>query len=318
MNNYNPLNIKTHHYPFGSVMPGRSYSSGDYRYGFNGKESDNEVSGNGNSYDYGFRIYNPRIGKFLSRDPLSKNYPHLTPYQFASNTPIQASDLDGLEAIQEIQYVYEGTSIATVTNYWLESNDERVQLILHDLGTGTTSEIWYNPVEIKYEPSSSEKFLAGVQKVNNTVNDFNNSIRNIPQKMDGLQSSMMGNTYGELEGEQGLIKSNDAAKNVGLVLLASPAYPVGEGILLFTDIVESGLDFKNKPFKEALGNTVIRASMFGTGESLSIFKSSVFKPNGGFEEAVDRLTHMGAEALENKTTDELIKTKKDGGGKAQE
>jgi len=306
------------YYPFGSVMPGRSYSSGDYRYGFNGKESDNEVSGNGNSYDYGFRIYNPRIGKFLSRDPLSKNYPHLTPYQFASNTPIQASDLDGLEAIQEIQYVYEGTSIATVTNYWLESNDERVQLILHDLGTGTTSEIWYNPVEIKYEPSSSEKFLAGVQKVNNTVNDFNNSIRNIPQKMDGLQSSMMGNTYGELEGEQGLIKSNDAAKNVGLVLLASPAYPVGEGILLFTDIVESGLDFKNKPFKEALGNTVIRASMFGTGESLSIFKSSVFKPNGGFEEAVDRLTHMGAEALENKTTDELIKTKKDGGGKAQE
>lgn len=50
-----------------------------------------------NHYDYGFRIYNPRIAKFLSVDPLTKNYPMLTPYQFASNTPIQAIDLDGLE-----------------------------------------------------------------------------------------------------------------------------------------------------------------------------------------------------------------------------
>ena len=48
--------------------------------------------------DYGFRIYNPTIGKFLSVDPLAQSYPMLTPYQFASNTPIQAIDLDGLEA----------------------------------------------------------------------------------------------------------------------------------------------------------------------------------------------------------------------------
>lgn len=32
-------------------------------------------------------------------DPLSKSYPMLTPYQFASNTPIQAIGLDGLEAV---------------------------------------------------------------------------------------------------------------------------------------------------------------------------------------------------------------------------
>jgi hypothetical protein len=35
----------------------------------------------------------------LSVDPLKKDYPELTPYQFASNTPIQAIDLDGLEAV---------------------------------------------------------------------------------------------------------------------------------------------------------------------------------------------------------------------------
>ncbi|UII31317.1 LamG domain-containing protein [Fulvivirga ulvae] len=57
------------------------------------------VAGGGlNNYDYGFRIYNPAIGKFLSVDPLTKSYPMLTPYQYASNTPIAAVDLDGLES----------------------------------------------------------------------------------------------------------------------------------------------------------------------------------------------------------------------------
>jgi len=79
-------------------MPGRSYQSEKYRYGFNGKENDNEVKGEGNQQDYGMRIYDPRLGRFLSVDLLTPNYPMLTPYQFASNTPIAAIDLDGLEA----------------------------------------------------------------------------------------------------------------------------------------------------------------------------------------------------------------------------
>ncbi len=89
--------ILTIYYPFGMIMPGRHASSENYRYGFNGKEMDSEVGGTGNSYDYGFRIYNPRIAKFLSVDPLTKFYSMLTPYQFASNRPIDGIDLDGLE-----------------------------------------------------------------------------------------------------------------------------------------------------------------------------------------------------------------------------
>lgn len=81
------------------LMPNRTYTApnADYSFGFNGKEMDNEVSGEGNQYDYGFRIYNSRIGKFLSVDPLFKSYPWYTPYQFAGNKPIRFIDLDGLE-----------------------------------------------------------------------------------------------------------------------------------------------------------------------------------------------------------------------------
>jgi RHS repeat-associated protein len=68
-----------------------------YKYGFNGKENDNEVKGEGNQQDYGMRIYDPRLGRFLSVDPISNEYPELTPYQFASNSPILGIDKDGLE-----------------------------------------------------------------------------------------------------------------------------------------------------------------------------------------------------------------------------
>jgi|GEM_PF-6147976 len=80
------------------LQPGRKFTLGSkYRYGFNGKENDNEVKGEGNQQDYGMRIYDGRLGKFLSVDPLAVEYPMLTPYQFASNRPIDGIDQDGLE-----------------------------------------------------------------------------------------------------------------------------------------------------------------------------------------------------------------------------
>ena len=85
-------------YPFGMIMWGRNVmSSDDYRYGFNGKEKDDEVKGSGNQYDYGFRIYDPRIGRFLSVDPLAKKYPDERPYIFSGNSPISVTDQDGRE-----------------------------------------------------------------------------------------------------------------------------------------------------------------------------------------------------------------------------
>ncbi|SFX85766.1 RHS repeat domain-containing protein [Cytophaga hutchinsonii] len=92
------------YYPFGMQIAGgyRRYSTNNYKFGYNGKPMDNEWNGDGAMYDYGFRIYDPRICKFLSVDPLSPSYPELTPYQFASNTPINSIDLDGLERLLSI------------------------------------------------------------------------------------------------------------------------------------------------------------------------------------------------------------------------
>jgi RHS repeat-associated protein len=89
------------YYPFGMQMPGRTFTVGSsYRYGFNGKENDNEVKNKeGTQQDYGMRIYDTRLGRFLSVDPLTKSYPMLTPYQFGNNSPIKNIDLDGAESL---------------------------------------------------------------------------------------------------------------------------------------------------------------------------------------------------------------------------
>ena len=79
------------------LMPGKSYSiaNTNYRFGFNGKEKDDKDGIV--QYDYGFRIYDPRLVRFKSVDPLFKGYPWNSPYSFAENEPISNIDLDGLE-----------------------------------------------------------------------------------------------------------------------------------------------------------------------------------------------------------------------------
>ncbi|GAA4843370.1 RHS repeat-associated core domain-containing protein [Algivirga pacifica] len=88
---------------FGQQIQARSFTTDAYRYGFNGKENDKDFGNAQLIQDYGFRLYNPGIGRFLSVDPLTKEYPWYTPYQFAGNTPVQAIDLDGLE---EYHYLF--------------------------------------------------------------------------------------------------------------------------------------------------------------------------------------------------------------------
>jgi uncharacterized protein (TIGR02594 family) len=68
-----------------------------FTFGFNGQEGDNEVSGEGNSYAFKYRMHDARLGRFLSIDPLSPEYPWYSPYQFAGNKVIWARELEGLE-----------------------------------------------------------------------------------------------------------------------------------------------------------------------------------------------------------------------------
>jgi hypothetical protein len=73
-------------------QPLRKYSSiSQYRYGFNGKEKDNDPI----QYDYGFRIYDPSLNRFKSIDLLASEFSSYSPYNFSLNNSIRLIDPDG-------------------------------------------------------------------------------------------------------------------------------------------------------------------------------------------------------------------------------
>ena len=84
------------YYPFGMTIKERSYQAVSYRFGFNGYERDDEVKGRGNSIDFGARIYDPRLGRFLSTDPWQYKYAWQTPYAYFKNCPTSVKDFAGL------------------------------------------------------------------------------------------------------------------------------------------------------------------------------------------------------------------------------
>ncbi len=97
--------MKSDYYPFGMEMPGRTLNSGNYRFGYNGQENDNEIKGNGNAINYKWRGHDPRLGRFFQQDPLTSVYPSNSPYAFCENSPIAFIELEGLEraSFQEIE-----------------------------------------------------------------------------------------------------------------------------------------------------------------------------------------------------------------------
>jgi RHS repeat-associated protein len=105
--------------PFGKLA--RSFHPEKYDFSFNGKLKDEETGWQ----DYGMRDYMSDEIIFNSVDPLTSKFAYLTPYQFASNTPIEAIDLDGKEA-----YFVHGT--------------------LHD------ADAWTNPTNKNNKPRTNE------------------------------------------------------------------------------------------------------------------------------------------------------------------
>lgn len=86
--------------PFGMVMPGRNWkatTAEGYGFGFNGKLKDDDIMGNSNSYDFGSRCYDARLGKWFSVDIKTSSFPASSPYSFCLNNPNILTDKEGKE-----------------------------------------------------------------------------------------------------------------------------------------------------------------------------------------------------------------------------
>ncbi len=87
-----------HYYPFGGLMGERENLASSQRYKYNGKELDRTHGLDW--YDYGARMYDPTLARWMVPDPLAEKYYSVSPYAYCGNRPINISDPDGKDWIE--------------------------------------------------------------------------------------------------------------------------------------------------------------------------------------------------------------------------
>ncbi len=85
------------YYAYGMLQPGRHYEGGEWRYGFNGQEMDNDGNGYGAHLVFGDFGYDVEAVHRWNTDPLEERYPMYSPSSVLAQDPINYRDADGRE-----------------------------------------------------------------------------------------------------------------------------------------------------------------------------------------------------------------------------
>ncbi len=193
------------YYPFGMLMPGRNGGQ-NYRYNFQGQETDDEVKGKGNSVNYKYRMHDPRLGRFFAVDPLTKQFPFYSPYHFSGNKPIVPVELEGLEEIYYgVSFNKNGSAMMQVYNATKVNKDLDKAFQNVDPNNGLVN-IGWDLLIIK----TKKGFISG-----STVQLYKNHLDYIISDINWV-----GNPYGDLEEYKDLITKiyNAPLKKVLIVI----------------------------------------------------------------------------------------------------
>ena len=179
--------------PFGMLLPNRHESTNEYRYGFNGMEKDDEVSGEGNSYDFGARLYNPRVGRWMSTDAFESKFPSWSPYVFAFNNPLCFVDLDGNEPIPLSKLWAEAqkseTLIKLFTDLKIDKNNYSDYISIGPADGGT-----YTTREGQIVIAGTENLRNGMQGLMHEVSNLS-KLANFDKLMDAVKNGEYNGDY---------------------------------------------------------------------------------------------------------------------------
>ncbi len=228
------------YYPFGVQNKERSKKVIYYKYGFESLEKDNEIKGEGNSYCFLFRAYDPRLGRFLNVEPLTHEYPSISPYVFVLDNPINAIDPDG----RRVYFVGGANNDRDGWNYinrWKNAfaNAGINDFVRIDASHGKFGDVLFTnkyrnsgaeyvpivsngPMGPDFQGSTAIKVPVNNTMINSTVEQYKQKLKDNPLK-EGEQFNMIGYSYGSVLQAQAALKlANEDVVVDNLVLVGSP------------------------------------------------------------------------------------------------
>jgi RHS repeat-associated protein len=207
--------------PFGMLMPNRHSGSGT-RYGFQGQQKDDEVSGEGNSYTAEFWQYSPRIGKRWNIDPVVK--PHESPYACFANNPILFIDPKGDDVVNGDRLNADDKKAKmdkrneNLTNFKCDHNIEDEMNKKDFIIQGGTKSDWKNYKELQTKATdATADFDKADARANITQGIIDNWKISSPNLYDEVDNQVVNFVLYSL-------KTNDAIENKGYFGATTPAY----------------------------------------------------------------------------------------------
>lgn len=110
--------------------------------------------------NYGMRIYDPALGRFLSVDPLWQSFRSLSPYQYAYNSPLSYKDPTGLAPqkeqgekvlapLKDPRIPDKYAQVVGLNNFTM--SDRQMELAIRDYNNRKTSYAWMTAFPREYQ-----------------------------------------------------------------------------------------------------------------------------------------------------------------------
>jgi RHS repeat-associated protein len=170
------------YYPFGLTFNSYQRENGlSNSFKFNGKEEQDELSLN--TTGFGWRQYNPAIGRWSVVDQLAEKYYSMSPYTFVANNPINLVDLDGREIDEESRAEWDKQKKS------VENRRDHLQKRIDKLGAKAERKGW-----------SAEKLASKTSVLSDRLSSLNIAIAGFSTLENSSQVYSLNKTNGELGG----------------------------------------------------------------------------------------------------------------------